>query len=150
MSLQTAGWVWLVFAFLQCYSCKAQLTSGMMSGESSGDESGFILKVQITFNNPVNMTEFRKYILEILMNASAVPIGADIIFEFNNELTVFIYAIDSLGGYSNLLTQNIYMTLLDRQEDITMKVSYFGLTIYILAILKLTLIYVVIITFYIL
>ena len=132
-SLQTAGWVWLVFAFLQCYSCKAQLMSGMMLEESSGDESEFILKVQITFNDTVNMTAFREYIFDILMDN--VQIEADfIIFEFKEELTVCIYAIDSFGDYSNSLTQNIYMTLMDRQKDIMEKVSYFGLTIYMLAI----------------
>ena len=142
-SLQTAGWVWLVFAFLQCYSCKAQLMSGMMLEESSGDETEFILKVEITFNDTVNMTAFREYIFDILIDN--VQIETDfIIFEFKEELTVCIYAIDNFGDYSNSLTQNIYMTLMDRQEDIMEKVSYFGLTIYILAI---SLIYAVIITF---
>ena len=107
--------------------------SGMMLEESSGDESEFILKVQITFNDTVNMTAFREYIFDILMDN--VQIEADfIIFEFKEELTVCIYAIDSFGDYSNSLTQNIYMTLMDRQKDIMEKVSYFGLTIYMLAI----------------
>lgn len=91
-----------------------------MIEESSGDETGFILKVQITFYNPVNMTAFREYIFEILIDN--VQIEADfIIFEFKEELTVCIYAIDNFGDYSNSLTQNIYMTLMDRQEDIMEK-----------------------------
>ena len=114
-----------------------------MLEESSGDETEFILKVEITFNDTVNMTAFREYIFDILIDN--VQIETDfIIFEFKEELTVCIYAIDNFGDYSNSLTQNIYMTLMDRQEDIMEKVSYFGLTIYILAI---SLIYAVIITF---